>query len=357
MNKLSPQLGNTQIVTYPGYGYEFRDDGFRGWRFLFNGIVYQNSPVFNVGERVAIKMLRNVMDVTEEETNTQIFHDRVAPFFVDAEPGRKVVVTLGDRSFPLKKRTRKNGRFRGWLKLSEPLIEQHAVTDANGNRSVRFQMSCDMTSAGPATVTMQLLNTNGLGVISDIDDTIKVSEVTDLKELLANTFLREFRSIQGMAQVYREWASTGADFHYVSSSPWQLFESLMDMKTEDGFPSGTLHLRNFRLRDQFLKKLLFFRREGKSKAIRALLKNLTYRQFVMVGDSGEQDPEIYRKICSKFPGRVKGVFIRELPDRPLEPERIHKLTKVLKNGVFAKFQTPEQLAEVSESIFGQPVAL
>ncbi len=355
MNNLPINLGTPQIVTYPGYGYEFQDDGFRGWRFCFNGIVCRNSPEFNVGERVALKMLRNVMDVSEEETNTQIFHNRVAPFFVDAAPGRQLVVTLGDRRFHLKKRTRKNGRFRCWLKLSDRVVDQHAIVDPNGNRKVEFEMACDDSSAAPTAVTMHLLATNGMGVISDIDDTIKVSEVTDMKKLLANTFLHEFRSIEGMSEVYREWASTGAHFHYVSSSPWQLFDSLMKMKIEDGFPAGTLHLRNFRLRDQFLKKLLFFRREGKSKAIRALLKNLTYRQFVLVGDSGERDPEIYHKICRKFPGRVKGVFIRELPERPLDAERTEKLQKELKNGVFAKFHSPEQLAEASRAIFGVPV--
>ncbi len=131
-----------------------------------------------------------------------------------------------------------------------------------------------------------------------------------------------------MADVYRQWSQQGASFHYVSSSPWQLFESLHRMNVMNQFPAGTMHLRNFRLRDQLLKKVII-RRHGKTTAIRFLMKHLPERKFVLIGDSGEKDPEIYRKICRKFPGRVRALLIRDIPERPLEEERSRKLEEAI----------------------------
>jgi len=168
-----------------------------------------------------------------------------------------------------------------------------------------------------ATGKVLLYPRRGLSIVSDIDDTIKDSQVGDRKELLANTFLRKFRSIEGMADLYSDWAGQGAAFHYVSSSPWQLLEALKSFSDEDGFPNGSMHLRNFRLRDQLLRKLVL-RRNGKIIAIRNLLQALPERDFVLIGDSGEKDPKIYRKICKQYPGRVKAVFIRDLDHRRFE---------------------------------------
>ena len=90
---------------------------------------------------------------------------------------------------------------------------------------------------------VQLLEPTGFSVVSDIDDTIKVSQVLDKGELLANTFIRPYREVTGMATQYRQWAKHGAAFHYVSSSPWQLFQPLMNFMETSGFPAGDFHLK------------------------------------------------------------------------------------------------------------------
>jgi phosphatidate phosphatase APP1 len=194
------------------------------------------------------------------------------------------------------------------------------------------------------------MSPTGTCVVSDIDDTIKDSDVGNRKQLLANTFLRDFRSIDGMAEVYRTWSESGASFHYVSSSPWQLYTSLHQMNVSHRFPAGTMHLRNFRLRDQLLKKISL-RRQGKTTAIRFLMKHLPERKFILIGDSGEKDPEIYRKICRKYPGRVSALFIREIPERPLEEERLRKIAQTMPTGVVAKFSNAQELKSLAEKTF------
>jgi phosphatidate phosphatase APP1 len=50
----------------------------------------------------------------------------------------------------------------------------------------------------------------------------------------------------------------------------------------------------------------------KQDKLRILFKTYPKRVFLLFGDSGEKDPEIYRQIASEFPGRVKGIFINNV---------------------------------------------
>jgi phosphatidate phosphatase APP1 len=84
-----------------------------------------------------------------------------------------------------------------------------------------------------------VIDEDGLSVISDIDDTVKVTNVANRRELLANTLFREFRAVTGMPEIYREWEAHGAAFHYVSASPWQLASCLERFLGESGIPGGS----------------------------------------------------------------------------------------------------------------------
>jgi phosphatidate phosphatase APP1 len=163
-----------------------------------------------------------------------------------------------------------------------------------------------------ATGQAYLIPPTGLSVISDIDDTLKHSHVACKQTLLANTFLRPFETIPGMAGIFRDWWAEGAAFHYVSSSPWQLYEHLAEHLVSEGFPTGSFHLRHFRLRDHLLRRLLMLRRSGKLGVIRSLLKRFPRRRFLLVGDSGEHDPEIYGALARRYPQQVARILIRQL---------------------------------------------
>src|SRR5690606_7294133 len=119
---------------------------------------------------------------------------------------------------------------------------------------------------------IELIPPVGVSVIADIDDTIKITNVADRRELLANTFTREFQSVPEMANVYQKWANAGASVHYVSSSPWHLYSLLLDWLDKDQFPVGSLHLRNVRLnvlRKNWKRQSAY---ETKLQTIRTLLR-------------------------------------------------------------------------------------
>jgi phosphatidate phosphatase APP1 len=184
-----------------------------------------------------------------------------------------------------------------------------------------------------------------VSIVSDIDDTIKATEVTSRHSMLANTFLRPFTAIDGMAELYRQWQTVGAAFHYVSSSPWQLFQPLSELCQLSQFPAGSMHLRYFRIRDEMFKRWRPHRRKGKAAIIAGLIKKLPERRFVLVGDSGERDAEIYRFLARRFPRQVAAILIRQLVNKPLNAQRIDRLRDVPAGTEVRLFEGPADLAD------------
>jgi hypothetical protein len=243
----------------------------------------------------------------------------------------------------LQKSTRRNGRFFGTLRLTQQQI--HRLQQGGELDDGWLKLGVVRPYGGVARTDghVRLIERTGISVVSDIDDTIKFTEVHSRKSLLANTFLREFREIDGMAPVYRQWSQQGATFHYVSSSPWQLYDSLAEHMQQVGFPNGTFHLRSFRLRDHMLRRILLIRRRGKVSAIRSLLRTFPQRRFALVGDSGEIDPEIYGALARKYFGQVVAIYIRELSTRPMDEERCRKSFHHLPPTSWHIFRGPDEL--------------
>ena len=149
-----------------------------------------------------------------------------------------------------------------------------------------------------------------------------------------------------MATLFREWAGQGAAFHYVSSSPWQLYRNLAGLFDQEGFPEGSFHLLAFRLRDHLFRKILMLRRSGKGSVIKGILQMFPQRKFILVGDSGEADPEIYASIAQKFPRQVARVFIREVAGPRNTQQRFNKAFRKIPPSVAATFRDPQELEGV-----------
>ena len=129
----------------------------------------------------------------------------------------------------------------------------------------------------------------GISIISDIDDTIKFTDVLDGKDaILQNTFFRKAVEVPHMSEVYKNWVSEGAHIHYVSNSPWQVYPALAEFLTNKGFPEGSTHLRAVSTQDLIIGK------PGKHKLdiIPKIIKDFPHRKFILVGDSGEIDAEM-----------------------------------------------------------------
>jgi phosphatidate phosphatase APP1 len=148
------------------------------------------------------------------------------------------------------------------------------------------------------------------GVISDVDDTILESGVQRLGLMLRQTFTGSALTrtpFPGAAELYRDLAGQGAEANpvwYVSSSPWNLHAFLRAFLEHRDFPLGPLLLRD-----------LIGTRAGRARKherIEEVLRLHPQLRFVLIGDSGERDPQIYADIVRAHPGRILAVYIREV---------------------------------------------
>jgi phosphatidate phosphatase APP1 len=340
---LTPLSGDERVVIFPSLGHLERDG--QHWHVHVHGEVFAGAEP-GLGKRFLLKLLRRAMKVPEEALDSDIFRRRIGRFLASDIVGRQISVRVNEQLHVLPKTSRRNGHFLGAVRLpasSLPLAES-APGDA-----VRLALAvCGADAASPAAAGQAfLLPATGTSVISDIDDTLKETEVASKRSLLVNTFLHEFRTIPGMAGLFRGWAEQGAAVHYVSSSPWQLYEHLADHLRTEGFPEGSFHLRAFRLRDHLIRRILMLRRSGKATVIRGILKTFPQRKFILVGDSGEHDPEIYGAMARKFPKQVAGIYIRQLPGPKNTPTRYQRAFRSVRYEVVRLFREAAELNDAA----------
>ncbi len=149
------------------------------------------------------------------------------------------------------------------------------------------------------------------GVISDIDDTILRTHVSNKAKMLYVTLLGNAltrRTFEGTRDLYRGLARAGNDapFFYVSQSVWNIFPLLEQFIREQQLPRGPLLLRQVRLlRDPRAVP-------HKPTAIAQLLETYPRLPFLLIGDSGQRDLDIYLDAARRYPGRVRGILIRNV---------------------------------------------
>lgn len=284
------------VVTVHGWIFEREEDS--AWR---NGLVDGLLGWLEIG------------DVPVED---EPFNSRARMFLVDNERGKKPVVRIGDRRFTMEP-SGANGHFRGMA-----ILDREGSLPMQAGQWVPVTVCSDTECARKFTGAVQLVPPDGVSVISDIDDTIKISNVTDKTRLLQNTFLKEYKAVPGMSEVYRRWADNGAVFHYVSASPWQLYPVITEFLQTEKFPAGSYHMKTFRVKDRTFFDLFRSPEDAKLRVIDSILKTFPGRKFILVGDSGEKDPEIYAAAARQYPKEIRHIFIRNVEGGTSEKKRI-----------------------------------
>lgn len=165
------------------------------------------------------------------------------------------------------------------------------------------------------TAPVHVVQSAAFGVISDLDDTVVESKVTRRWRMLTTVMLGNARTrlpFPGVSALYRALVggpsgSASNPVFYVSSSPWNLFDMLWAFLEYRHIPLGPIFLR-----DWSLSTLHPVHGDHKLEAIARIVGMYPTLKFVLVGDSGEQDPEIYREVVRAHPDRVLAVYIREV---------------------------------------------
>ncbi|WP_114748226.1 App1 family protein [Pleomorphovibrio marinus] len=167
------------------------------------------------------------------------------------------------------------------------------------------------------------------GIISDIDDTILISHATKIGKkfwlsVSKNSYTR--RPFPGVSEFYKFLNMGGkVPVFYVSSSDWNLFDLIYDFLVFRNIPNGPLLLKDLHVNLKNIWKSGGGDHSHKMEKIDLLMGLYPKMTFILVGDSGQHDPELYAQVIEKHPGRVKAVYIRRIGK--LSPEREQILGK------------------------------
>jgi phosphatidate phosphatase APP1 len=319
------------VTVFPTYGYQASDS----WVIPVRVWVHKERRIDGLlDDHIRALLTDDEGRVIPTEDEVVRCRECVADFIADSDSGERVVLMDEDgrelHRFPSE--TDANGLVEGELRLPR---------DRSGRVTITARVSQGpLKSDAEGKGHVMLLEPNGKSVVSDIDDTIKVSEIPAGKIIvLRNTFLRKYVAAEGMLDRYRGFGDVS--FHYVSGSPWQLFRLLHKFLVEDGgFPEGTFHMKS--LKTSPLDVVAFMRdlrgliagkeytKEQKIDQISELMRHFPDRTFTLIGDSGELDPEVFTHLREKRGAQVEKIVIRDVVNaRELKPARLHGVDEII----------------------------
>jgi len=294
--------GRDYVMFLPDIAYQQQEGGMiasiQAW-------VYEKQPRRGL-TRVLAMLLGIDMSMLDEDER-RLLYERTQLFRVDSERNKRLYIVdeVGVRhALP---KTTANGRTSHIIPLLPSTVPVHDV------RKLTFHLDGKGVPAQSNEAAVFFAPPEGISIISDIDDTIKQSFVWDTKHLLRNTFLEHYRAVDGMGDWYRALDEQGnIAFHYVSSSPIQLYPVLDHFMRRENFPEGSMHLREATRWTDLIPRAKGSR-QHKITAIERLLRAYPQRRFILIGDSGEEDGAIYADIMRRYLDQILAICIRKIP--------------------------------------------
>jgi len=297
---LTQTSGRHSVVVQPYRGYGSREEVF------LMGRVFREPGAREQGSR------RDIRDLTRLLLRHGVGH-------------AVLTVQLGDvRQRVL---TDHNGYFRVQMRLPEPPPPDrlwHSV-DIELLRPVSASVKGEFFTPPEAARFV---------VISDIDDTVMETSVANRITMLQRLFLQAAEkrlAFPGVAALYRalHLGVSGRELNpmlYVSRGPWSIYEMLERFFHLHEIPVGPiLFLREWGLTLQH--PLPHRVKSHKLNLIRGMLSLYRDLPFVLIGDSGQHDPEIYTRVVEEHPGRVLAVYVRNVTRAPERRQAIEELAK------------------------------
>jgi len=153
-----------------------------------------------------------------------------------------------------------------------------------------------------------------LGIISDVDDTVLLSGVTHKTKMIKELFFKNYKqrvAIADMAKYYTKILSKTKNktIFFISGSPNQLHNSIEKFLNYNGFPKHILITKKIHGKESYS---LFKQQNYKLKQIEKLIKIYPNIKWLLYGDSGEKDREIYLKLAQKYSKNIKAIYIRDV---------------------------------------------
>ena len=332
-----PLKPEEDVIIFP-VSAEITEKG--AWKFPLHHWIFETQTE-SISRKIGQKAIGESLEfagLNNEDTESDVFKERLKWFLVD---------NLGWKSLSVKV-TKINPDDSVTLTTTD--FNGHAYTDVylalKKQMLARSWVSIDVdTVEGDSrkiSGEVQLIPANGISVISDIDDTIKISEVLDKQKLLKNVFVKPYEAPAGMPALYKRLEERGAFFHYISASPWQLYPSLQPFM-QAHYPKGSMMLRHFRLKDTSFFQFLSSSADYKIEKISEVITRYPKHRFLLIGDSGEHDPEVYAEVYKRFPENIDEIWIRKVENSNVSEQRLNTSFADIPPTVWKIFDNPEGL--------------
>ena len=251
-------------------------------------------------------------------------------FESDEVPGARVRLRFGAASQEVV--ADEEGFFEATLVPAAPLVMERAWHD------VEVELLEPRPQEGPVRATVPVLvppRSATFLIVSDIDDTVVQTDVTQMVRMARNILFGSARTrmpFPGVSAFYRalvagKGGSAGNPVFYVSSSPWNLHDLLAELFELRGIPIGPILLRDWGISAE---ELMPMKHAGhKLEAIRKVLDSYPALPAILIGDSGQEDPEIYAQVIREHPGRVLAAYIRHVGENETRAGSIRELATTL----------------------------
>ena len=302
--------GPVEIDAYRGYGNPNR--------VLIQGRVMRSQQIGKAGE--ADSTVRNLVNTYKRIRSYPIRHAKV-----EATIGRDRAEIVADDE----------GYFRAWMDLSSPIATNTEWAEV----ALRVTEPAEAREAKGTSRIRIVTPLAAFGVISDLDDTVIQSRVSNFLLAVRTIMLGNARTrlpFPGVAALYQALEKGGDGtqrnpIYYVSSSPWNIHDLIAEFLELQNIPLGPICLRDW---DVDVDALTSSRlKRHKEPLIREIMDATDPLKFILIGDTSQKDPEIYREIVKAYPNRILAIYIRNVDPHPERSAAVQKLAEeILKEG-------------------------
>jgi phosphatidate phosphatase APP1 len=251
----------------------------------------------------------------------------------DSDPLRFAKVKVGYNSATAAMKADNEGFFGGWLETTEDT--------KHGDEWEKYSVELLRTASPAGETAPSVVKGDGeilvppasarLCIISDIDDTVIQSRVSNFllaarTVMLGNARTRlPFPGVAAFDDALRNGARGDEKnpIFYVSSSPWNIYDVIREFMDIQKIPKGPLLLRDWDIGWSSLSSARHS--EHKGGIIKNILELYPHLDVILIGDSGQHDPEIYRQAVADYPNRIKAIYIRDVTRTAERSASVQKL--------------------------------
>lgn len=333
-----------QVIFFPTSASQLNETH---WKIPIHGWIY-DPKLDNKKRKAFLGLMRVLVKRSLTENEEYLLNRRLQAFVVDNARWKRPKVILGGKEYRLSASS-KDGHFETTLIVPASDLKSDD-SDSNHPSLIRYHaLSSDRRRHFEGKSL--LIPKTGISIVSDIDDTIKHTDVVHKKAMIRNTFTKNFEAVPGMADVYKNWYNRlpNASFHWLSASLYQLYSDLEDFREHSDFPPASIALKKVRPKSpkKMITTLLEDPLEYKHRYLVELFETYPQRKFVLVGDTGEKDPQVYARMAREYPNQVSNIFLRAVPKSAQDnvEERVANMMDGVAKGTWKVFHDASELLD------------